>query len=95
VSIKIEVRIGPERIIEGNSSLIVLDEKAQLSDIESSFRSIVGQASRRLLGLDGSAYYQPLLTLLIGIGIILHSFWLFLRIFEVKIKALLSLFVRN
>ncbi|CZR70164.1 uncharacterized protein PAC_20065 [Phialocephala subalpina] len=67
------------------------DWKAPLSDIESSFHSIVGQVSRRLLGLNGSAYYQPLVTLFIGIGLILHSFWLFLSIFQVKIEALLLL----
>jgi hypothetical protein len=71
------------------------DRKAQLSDIESGFHSLVGQISGRLSGLDTSAYHQPLLTLLVGTGLILHSCRLFLSIIRVKIEALFLLFVRK
>jgi hypothetical protein len=67
----------------------------QLSDIESSFHSIAGEISGIILGLGGSAFHQSLLTLLVGIGLILHSFWLFLSIFYVEIEAIPLLSVRN
>jgi hypothetical protein len=64
------------------------DPKAQLSDIESVFHLLVGQVSGSLSGLDASAYHQLLLTFLVGIGLIRHSFWLFLAIIQVNIEAL-------
>ncbi|RFU27629.1 hypothetical protein B7463_g8720, partial [Scytalidium lignicola] len=74
------------RETEGN------DREDQLSDIESGLHSIVGQISGRLSGLGASAYHEPLLTLLVGVGLILHSFRLFLPIFQAKVEALLLLF---
>ncbi|RDW57064.1 hypothetical protein BP6252_13879 [Coleophoma cylindrospora] len=69
--------------------------KGQLSDIETELYAVVARISGRLSGLEGSAYYQQLLTLLVGIGLILHSFWLFLLIFHANLGTLFLLFDGN
>lgn len=55
------------------------------SDIEKKVNMLLELISRQLSGWHGSAYYETLLILLVGIGLIQHAFWQFLLVTQTKI----------
>lgn len=81
--------------VRGKTERTLVDAKAPLQNVKRSIYLIMENISERISGLEGSAFYQPLLFVLVGVWIILDGFKLLLSIFQVNIEALVLFTVRK
>lgn len=74
---------------------VVEGPEDHVHDMESDFHLIIEHLSHKIKDMSTSAYHQPLLTLLVGMGLALHGVRGFVLVLQVDMEARLPSIVRN